>query len=104
METLYHSTRSKDEVVTSKQAILAGIAPDGGLYVSDQLGAEKVDLARVAGQTYHATARDVLGMLLSDYTDDEVASCVAGAYGSNFDTPDVTPLTPLAVLTVMLTS
>ena len=95
METLYHSTRSSDEVVTSKQAILAGIAPDGGLYVSDQLGEATIDLARVAGQGYHATARDVLGTLLSDYTADEVASCVAGAYADNFDTPAVCPVTPL---------
>ena len=95
METLYHSTRSNDEVVTSKQAILAGIAPDGGLYVSDQLGQTKVDLARIAGQSYHATARDVLGILLSDYTADEIAACVDGAYGPNFDSPAVTPLTPL---------
>lgn len=95
METLYHSTRSADELVTSKQAILAGIAPDGGLYVSDQLGQERVDVAMVAAQDYHATARDVLGILLSDYTADEIASCVAGAYGENFDTPSVTPLTPL---------
>ena len=95
METLYHSTRSSDETVTSKQAILTGIAPDGGLYVSDQLGAAKLDLARVAAQGYHATARDVLGMLLSDYTADEVATCVAGAYADNFDSPAVTPLTPL---------
>ncbi|MBQ1840661.1 MAG: threonine synthase, partial [Atopobiaceae bacterium] len=95
METLYHSTRSANEVVTSKQAILTGIAPDGGLYVSDQLGETKVDLARIAGQDYHATARDVLGTLLTDYTADEIASCVTGAYGTNFDSPAVTPLTPL---------
>lgn len=95
METLYHSTRSKDETVTSKQAILAGIAPDGGLYVSDQLGKVAIDPAHIAAQTYHATARDVLAALLSDYTADEIATCVAGAYGSNFDTPAVTPLTPL---------
>ena len=95
METLYHSTRSSNELVTSKQAILAGIAPDGGLYVSDQLGATKVDLGRVAAQSYHATARDVLSTLLSDYTEQEVAACVEGAYGDNFDTPAVTPLTPL---------
>lgn len=95
MEMLYHSTRSNDEVVTSKQAILTGIAPDGGLYVSDQLGQVTLDLARIAAQGYHATARDVLGTLLSDYSQDEIASCVAGAYGENFDTPEVCPLTPL---------
>ncbi len=95
METLYHSTRSNNEVVTSKQAILTGIAPDGGLYVSDQLGEAQLDLTRIAAQGYHATARDVLGTLLTDYTADEVASCVAGAYADNFDTPAVCPVTPL---------
>ena len=37
MTTFYHSTRSAGDSVTSKQAILAGIAPDGGLYVGDAL-------------------------------------------------------------------
>ena len=65
MDTFYHSTRNGDDSVTSKQAILAGIAPDGGLFVSDGLGAEKIDLALVVGQDYHATARLVLGTLLA---------------------------------------
>ncbi len=95
MEMFYHSTRDAGDSVTSKQAILTGIAPDGGLYVSDQLGANRLDLGRVCAQGYHATACDVLGTLLPDYTADEVRSCVAGAYADNFDTPAVTPLTPL---------
>ncbi len=95
MKTFYHSTRSADEAVTSKQAILTGIAPDGGLYVSDQLGEKKLDLADIVAKNYHAIARDVLSTLLSDYTDEEVASCVAGAYADNFDTSLVTPLAPV---------
>ena len=91
----YHSTRDVNNFVTSKQAILTGIAPDGGLYVSDELGKEQLDLAALPAQTYHEHARAVLGMLLSDYTSEEIASCVAGAYADNFDTPDVTPVTPL---------
>ncbi len=93
MKTFYHSTRSSDGLVTSKQAILTGIAPDGGLYVSDQLGTEQLDLSSVVTSGYHAIARDVLSTLLPDYTADEVAACVAGAYADNFDTPAVTPLT-----------
>lgn len=92
MDMLYHSTRSAGEVVTSKQAVLAGIATDGGLFVSEQLGAERLDLAQIVDQGYHATARGVLGTLLSDFTADEVAACVAGAYADNFDTPAVTPI------------
>lgn len=95
MTTFYHSTRSSDDSVTSKQAILAGIAPDGGLYVCDALGEKPLDLAGVCAQGFHDTARLVLGTLLGDYADDEVATCVEGAYGAQWDTPAVCPLTPL---------
>lgn len=95
MNMLYHSTRNGSNPVTSKQAILQGIAPDGGLYVSDGLGQARVDLPSVCQEGYQATARRVLSTLLTDYTEDEIASCVAGAYGDNFDSPLVTPLSPV---------
>ena len=34
---LYHSTRSKENTVDSAQAVLNGLAPDGGLYVPEKL-------------------------------------------------------------------
>ena len=95
MNSFYHSTRSKLDSVTSKQAILRGIAPDGGLYVADWLGQTKMDLAAVCAQSFHQTARQVLGILLPDYAEDELAACVEAAYGSQWDTPAVTPVTPL---------
>lgn len=95
MTTFYHSTRSAENSVTSKQAIMTGIAPDGGLYVSDQLGEKNLDLATVCSQGFHDTARLVLGTLLPDYTADELASCVAGAYGAQWDAPGVCPVSPL---------
>jgi threonine synthase len=95
VETLYHSTRSSAETYTSKRAILTGIAPDGGLFVSDQISNSKLDLATVCSNDYHANARLVLGTLLPDYTSDEIASCVEGAYGDRWDTRAITPLTPL---------
>ena len=95
MSTFYHSTRSADELVTSKQAILRGIAPDGGLYVSDALDEARLDLEAILGEGYHAIAHRVLSTLLDDYTHEEIASCVAGAYADNFDSPEVTPLVEL---------
>lgn len=95
MNPFYHSTRDSSQLVTSKQAILTGIAPDGGLFVSDAVGEAKLDVTALPNQTYHQTARQVLGALLDDYSDDELASCVEGAYADNFDTPAVTPLSPL---------
>ncbi len=95
MTHIYHSTRGNGDSVTSKQAILRGIAPDGGLFVSDALGSQQLDLSAVVGEGYHATARRVLDALLPDYSADEIASCVAGAYGSNFDSKAVTPVSAL---------
>ena len=95
MDSFYHSTRSKLDSVTSKQAILRGIAPDGGLYVADWLGQTKMDLAAVCAQGFHQTTRQVLGILLPDYAEGELAACVEAAYGSQWDTPAVTPVTPL---------
>ena len=95
MSNFYHSTRNDNNSVTSKQAILTGIAPDGGLFVSDAVGQKKLDLATVCAGSYHDVARLVLGTLLPDYTAEEIAACVAGAYGPKFDTTEVTPVSPL---------
>jgi threonine synthase len=91
----YHSTRGCDEKVTSKQAILEGISPDGGLYISDDVLATKLDASQIlAGTRYQDTARTVLAHLLPDFTAEEIDTCVANAYGANFDTPAVAPVKP----------
>lgn len=95
MTSLYHSTRSRGASVTSKQAILAGIAPDGGLYVSDTLDQAGIDLSRVCAQGFSETALTVLRTLLPDYTQDELVICVGSAYGSQWDSPAICPVTPL---------
>lgn len=92
----YHSTRSKAPSLTSKEAIRRGIAPDGGLYVSDELGGTPIDLTDLASKDYFELARDVLGALLPDYSADEIAACVAEAYEGTFASDEVTPVVPLS--------
>ena len=92
---LYHSTRSRTGACTSREAVRTGIAPDGGLYVSDGLGSEKLDVAALVDMDYAGIARAILEMLLPDYTADEVAACVEEAYRGTFDSSEVTPLVPL---------
>ena len=94
--SLYHSTRSRAEECSAKEAIRQGLAPDGGLYVSDDLGSAKVDVDGLAEVDYAAIARAVLGLLLPDYTADEIAACVNEAYTGTFASPEVTPVVPLA--------
>ncbi|MBF0913276.1 MAG: threonine synthase, partial [Atopobium sp.] len=54
MAVAYHSTRSSDHTVLAKQAILQGIAPDGGLYIQDSIGEKPLDLAKVCSQGFKA--------------------------------------------------
>lgn len=92
----YHSTRSRTSELSSKQAIRRGIAPDGGLYVSDALGETTINLASLASKDYFELAREVLGALLPDYSADEIAACVCEAYEGTFASDEVTPVVPLA--------
>lgn len=76
----YHSTRGRTLSCSSKVAIRTGIAPDGGLFVSDELGTQQVDISSLADKSYFEIAQNVLGMLLNDYTDEEISACVDEAY------------------------
>ncbi len=97
MTSKYHSTRSYDHEVEARRAVLDGLAPDGGLYVTDALDGMRIDLpglieARRSG-TYLSTAQTVLGTLLDDYAPEEMRGCVDAAYKNTFgDTGNVTPV------------
>ncbi|MBQ6394742.1 MAG: threonine synthase, partial [Atopobiaceae bacterium] len=94
MSSFYHSTRANDGFVTSKQAIRRGIAPDGGLYVSDSVFDADLDIASLVGLPYNELALRVLTPLLPDFPESELAGSIAAAYAS-FDTSETTPLSPL---------
>ena len=91
----YHSTRGRTLSCSSKVAIRTGIAPDGGLFVSDELGTQQVDISSLAHKSYFEIAQNVLGMLLNDYTDEEISACVDEAYRGTFASEEVTPLVKL---------
>ena len=52
MSIMYSSTRSNSEKVTASQAILKGLAEDGGLFVPDSIPALDVKLEDLAGFSY----------------------------------------------------
>ena len=96
----YHSTRSLQDNVSGREAVFRGLAPDGGLYVTDRLTEIRIDPAvyKTGSGSYAATARNVLGALLDDFTADEIRDAVANAYGNTFTAPEVTPVTALGDL------
>ncbi len=89
----YHSTRSRVHELNAREAVLAGIAPDGGLYVSDALGEKKLDIASLMNKDYRGIAFDVLSVLLDDFTEAELQSAIDKAYWDNFLHPAITPVT-----------
>ena len=66
MGLIYNSTRNKEEKVTASQAILRGLAPDGGLYVPAFIPALDRDMKEFAGMTYQETAYEVMKLFLTD--------------------------------------
>jgi threonine synthase len=93
----YISTRGESSPLGFVDTLLAGLAPDGGLYVPAEwprLSAEEI--AAFAGRPYAEVAADIL----QRFAGDEIAAPVladlcAQAYAS-FAHPAVTPLTQLA--------
>ncbi|MBP3278814.1 MAG: threonine synthase, partial [Butyrivibrio sp.] len=67
-EVLYSSTRGDKGCIKASQAILRGLAPDGGLYVPDHIPHLEKTLGEISGLSYQETAYEVMKLLLTDYT------------------------------------
>ncbi len=93
MEILYKSTRSDSQPVTASQAILKGLADDGGLFVPMQIPALDVSLEQLATMSYQKVAYEVMKLYLTDFTREELEACITKAYDSKFDTEAIAPLT-----------
>ncbi len=92
MDLLYKSTRSDNAGVTASQAILKGLADDGGLFVPEAIPALDVDMDALAKMSYQETAFTVMKQFLTDFTEDELKACIAKAYDDKFDTEEIAPL------------
>ena len=92
MSLYYKSTRDSSLRVTASQAVLMGLAPDGGLFVPEEIPSLSVDLERLGSMTYQETALEVLKHFLADYTEEELKDCINKAYDEKFDTQVIAPL------------
>ena len=92
MNLLYKSTRDAEKTVTASQAILKGLADDGGLFVPVSIPKLPVSLGELKEMTYKEIAYTVMKEFLTDFTEEELKSCIAKAYDSKFDTEEIAPL------------
>lgn len=92
MNVLYKSTRSNSEPVTASQAILKGLADDGGLFVPESIPALTTSLEELSKMSYQEVAYEVMKLFFTDFTEEELKNCIAKAYDKKFDTTEIAPL------------
>ena len=92
MAVTYKSTRNSNETVTASQAILKGLADNGGLFVPDSIPVLDIDLNDLAKMDYQRVAYEVMSRMLTDFTEEELKDCINRAYDKKFDTPVIAPL------------
>lgn len=91
-EVLYSSTRGDKSRIKASEAILRGLAPDGGLYVPEFIPQLQKPLREISSLSYQDTAYEVMKLFFTDYTEEELRYCIDHAYDSKFDTDQIAPL------------
>ena len=92
MNLLYNSTRNAEKKVTASEAILKGLADDGGLFVPEYIPKLDVTMDELKSMSYQETAYAVMKQFLTDFTEEELKHCINSAYDEKFDTEVIAPL------------
>ena len=95
MTLVYQSTRDANNTVTASQAILQGLARDGGLFTPLTFPKVHLDFDKLKTASYQEVAKLVFSAFLDDFTSEELDYCISNAYDSKFDTPVIAPLVKL---------
>ena len=92
MNLSYQSTRGTESGLTASQAILKGLADDGGLFMPTYIPKLEVPMEQLAQMSYQEVAYEVMSRFLTDFTEEELKKCIQSAYDQKFDTDVIAPL------------
>lgn len=92
MNILYQSTRNANETVTASEAILKGLANDGGLFVPKTMPKLSLTLEELAKLNYQEIAYEVMRLFFTDFTEEELKNCITKAYDDKFDVKEIAPI------------
>ncbi len=92
MDVLYKSTRGGEKNITASEAILKGLASDGGLFVPDKLPKLDISFNALKDASYQEVAYEVMKLFLTDFSKEELKNCIQKAYDEKFDTSVIAPL------------
>lgn len=77
----YISTRGYDRKYSASEAIIEGLAPDGGLFVPESIPAlSKDEILEMKNMQFYEISARVLSKYLSDFTEEELLSYTRQAY------------------------
>lgn len=81
-QLFYRSTRdASHKLYTSAEVIKMGLAPDGGLFLPDEIPSLTADdITALCSEPYHVRAAKILSKFLTDYTYDELLADCTAAY------------------------
>lgn len=89
---LYNSTRGGETGLHASEAILKGLAADGGLFMPETLPTLGKSLSELSGLSYQALAYEVMKEFLTDFTEEELRGCINAAYDDKFEDARIAPL------------
>ncbi len=88
---IYQSTRNDNIKMNSVEAVLKGIADDGGLFMLKSFDGITLDYGKMLNKSTTEIAEAVFGTLFDDFTPSEIHTMVTAAYKNKFSTPELTP-------------
>jgi len=92
MDISYKSTRGDKKHISSAEAILSGVAPDGGLYVPERIPSFDRSFESLAGMDYRELSYYIISMFFTDYEKDTLIRCINNAYDDKLDGSRIVPI------------
>ncbi len=96
----YFSTRGGVEPMPFGEAVMSGLARDGGLLLPETIPDVRERLDRWADLSYRELAFEVMRLFADDLTADELRALVTQSY-AGFDDPEVTPVKAVGPLHIL---
>lgn len=87
----YRSTRGLEKDVQASNAIVKGLADDGGLFVPAFIPQMEKGIDILSQMSYQDLAYEVMSLFYQDFTEDELRNCINSAYDDKFDTQEIAP-------------
>lgn len=96
---VYFSTRNRSVKRTPSEAIVEGLAPDGGLYLPAFF--PSFPMEKLLTMSGIEISTEVLSLYLDDFSKEELSALVHTAYDSSFENGEIAPLRPVENYDIM---